>query len=507
MEIELKLALRPEDLPRLLAHPLLARHPSRRATLRNTYFDTPALALMERKIAVRERQVGRQTWLTVKTAGQSVGGLSQRQEWEARTRPGTFDFAALVSDEALAQELSTWAWQLVPVFRTDFTRRTWQLQHAQAHIEVALDDGCITTGDGVGLHREAMLELELELKAGPPDALLDLAHTLALGPEGVAERGLWLHPTDRSKAERGLALFLGTRASPVAAGPVRLTADMSPAAAFRASALSCLVHLQANVAGLLQTAPDELPAPEFIHQARVALRRLRTGLRLFAPFLPRRFTAHWSTCWRLSAQALGGARDWDVFATEGLPALLEGAGTEAPAREALLAWVDGQRRQANREALASLQAPTHAQQLLAFTRAVLAMPVHHRQGVDLCEWAHALVRQRHQSLRSEVRRALHAGPEGRHDLRIELKKLRYSQSFLAELLPSRQVARSTAALAGAQTLLGELNDLSTAQALLAACPLGEGQAVLALAQERLQQRLQALPKIERRLLKSRRLWA
>jgi inorganic triphosphatase YgiF len=505
LEIELKLALRANDVPRLKANPLLAAQKPRRERLLNTYFDTPTLALMAQRIAVRERQVGRRILLTVKTAGSSIGGLSQRQEWEAPTRPGQFDFASLVDDEALASSLSALAWQLVPVFRTDFERHTWQLHLGETHIEVALDQGRITTGDGHGPHQEALLELELELKSGPPDALLDLAHTLALGPDGDAASGIWLHPIDRSKAERGLALFLGQKIQPTPAQALTLADDMSASSAFRCAALSCIGHLQANVAGLLQTDPDALPDPEFIHQSRIALRRLRTGLRLFAPFLPRRFTAHWQSQWRLTAHALGEARNWDVLATDGLPALFDAAAGEAPG-DALQAWVEDRRRAANRQAWAQLTHPTHTSNLLAFTRAVLALPTDRPSESSLAEWAGQHLMLRHQRLRREVRRALHAGPEGRHDLRIELKKLRYAQSFLASLLRPKHVARSTATLAKVQDLLGQLNDLSTAQALLAECPLPEAHTLRARAQAQLQDGLKALPLVERKLLKNHLLW-
>ncbi|MFN3496691.1 MAG: CHAD domain-containing protein, partial [Hydrogenophaga sp.] len=233
-------------------------------------------------------------------------------------------------------------------------------------------------------------------------------------------------------------------------------------------------HLQANAAGLMQTRPDHLPDPEFVHQCRVALRRLRTGLRLFAPFLPRRFTSHWQDHWRQTAQTLGEARNWDVLATEALPALLEGSTGAIPVEE-LQAWVDAQRRTANQLALALLTHPSHTSNLLAFTRAVLALPAENRSTESLADWAVKQLRLRHQRLRREVRRALHAGPEGRHELRIELKKLRYAQSFLSSLLRPKQVAHSTAILARIQDLLGHLNDLSTAQALLARCPLPEAQ--------------------------------
>jgi inorganic triphosphatase YgiF len=514
LETELKLELHPDDLPRLLAHPLLSARPPRRERLLNTYFDTSTLVLRQQRMAVRERRVGRRTLLTVKTAGASVGGLSQRGEWEAACRPGSFDFAALVDDEALAQQLTRVAWQLVPVFRTDFTRRSWQLRHGGARVEVALDQGFITTGNAEGNHRQALLEVELELLEGPVDALFDLAHTLALGPQGRAERGLRLLPANRSKAERGYALFVGERLQPVKAAPLALDAGMHPVQAFRAAALSCLAHLQANEEGLLQITPDgAVPDPEFVHQARVALRRLRTGLRLFRGHLPRRFAAHWAGEWKALAGQLGEARNWDVFATERLPELLPGGPVDEPT-QAVVDWVQAQRRAAGQRAADALGGHLHALRLLAFTRAVLrlqppdtAEPRH----TELADWSRCALRERHASLRQAARRALRQGPEGRHALRITLKKLRYAQEFLASVLPPKRVERSTAVLAGAQELLGQLNDLSTAQALLATAPPGPLAPLVQRWQQALQAQLgaglQALPAMERALERAPTPWA
>lgn len=509
LETELKLELHPQDLPRLLAHPLLTVGTPRRERLLNTYFDTSTLTLRGQRMAVRERRVGRRTLLTVKTAGTSVGGLSQRGEWEAATRPGTFDFAALVEDETLAQQLMCVAWQLVPVFRTDFVRRTWLLSHGAAQIELALDQGFI----GTGSRRQPILELELELRAGPVDALLDLAHTLALGPKGQASQGLRLLPANRSKAERGYALFMGERAQPQKAASLQLDPGMHPVQAFRAAALACLTHLQANEDGVCQRAPDGSPPdPEFVHQARVALRRLRTGLRLFRPHLPRRFARHWSGEWKHVAHQLGDARNWDVFATEWLPGLLSESAL-GPAiggeTDALLAWVDAQRRAAGERAAQALGSSAHALRLLAFTRAVLSLqPADPGPGAPwpdagLARWAKRALRTSHSSMRDEAREARRLGPEGRHALRIALKKLRYSQEFLGSLLPTKRLARSAAALKEAQALLGGLNDLSTAQGLLAQAPAELAPAVVAALQAGLQERLEiglrALPAMEEAL--------
>lgn len=200
METELKLTLDAADLPRLLTHPLLATG-GRAQRLLNTYFDTPDLALQQRRMAVRERLTGDQWLLTVKTAGQSQNGLSRRQEWEGPTTPGALQFDELVDDEALAQALMARRPHLQALFCTDFERQRWEITHAGAQIEVALDQGRIHV-PGTALN-EPLLELELELQSGPESALLALADVLRQTPQGPVT----LTPSDASKAQRGMALW------------------------------------------------------------------------------------------------------------------------------------------------------------------------------------------------------------------------------------------------------------------------------------------------------------
>jgi inorganic triphosphatase YgiF len=199
METELKLSLSAPELPRLLTHPLLAGAGSTQRLL-NTYFDTPDLALQQRRMAVRERLAGDQWLLTVKTAGQSQNGLSRRQEWEGPTTPGALQFDTLVDDAALAEDLMTLRPNLRALFCTDFERQRWVISLAGAQIEVALDQGRIHV-PGTDLS-EPLLELELELLSGPEEALMALADVLRQTPLGP----VMLVPSDASKAQRGMSL-------------------------------------------------------------------------------------------------------------------------------------------------------------------------------------------------------------------------------------------------------------------------------------------------------------
>ena len=121
-EIELKLTLSAAEAGRLFSHPLLLATPPVRRRLYNTYYDTSDFALRQRGVALRLRRRGQSDWvMTVKGGDSGPGGLAQRNEWEAPTQPGVFDFA-MVDDRSLREFLEEIHKDLRPVFTTDFSR-------------------------------------------------------------------------------------------------------------------------------------------------------------------------------------------------------------------------------------------------------------------------------------------------------------------------------------------------------------------------------------------------
>lgn len=200
-ETELKLGLMDEFCPDVEGLPMLkqfAQAEPESRQLDNTYFDTPDYALSQARVALRIRRDGDRYIQTLKTAGDGRGGLSVRGEWEWQRDEPSLDLdtlkphlpASLRDEELLAQ--------LEPVFDTNFQRRIWQLSDGEGadawHVEVALDQGEIRTGSAVS----PLLELELELKSGPTEALFHLALEIA--------RQIPVQVRDDSKAQRGYAL-------------------------------------------------------------------------------------------------------------------------------------------------------------------------------------------------------------------------------------------------------------------------------------------------------------
>ncbi|MBP5979354.1 MAG: CYTH domain-containing protein [Halomonas sp.] len=194
IEVELKLALAPSGIGALLNHPLVASQPPLTQTLANTYFDTPTNDLANARVAVRLRQVDERVLQTVKTAGHGGGGLSSRQEWEWSVTGTQLDQEGLATLPPFQDKLAEQLENLAPKLRTDFTRRSWQLNWQGSHVEVVMDEGEIESG----AYRTPICELELELKAGEPETLWSLAIAFA--------EKIPLRPSDSSKAARGNAL-------------------------------------------------------------------------------------------------------------------------------------------------------------------------------------------------------------------------------------------------------------------------------------------------------------
>ena len=201
-ETEIKLRVSRETLIALQDHPLLKKRNKsgwEPRELLNQYFDTPDRDLAQAKVALRLRRDGDAFIQTLKTRGQSVAGLSERNEWDWHLDKAKLDLKKL-DDTCWPQALAELdKKQLKPIFTTDFTRQradiAWGRGKSKVVIEAALDLGKVIAGK----QQEEICELELELRQGEPEALLELAAELAAD--------LPLMPCDISKAERGYRLF------------------------------------------------------------------------------------------------------------------------------------------------------------------------------------------------------------------------------------------------------------------------------------------------------------
>jgi len=459
IEVELKLLVPPEAVPRLNSHRLLkGRGRAGGSRLYSIYYDTPALDLWRQGIALRVRREGRRWVQTVKSRGKAQGGLHQRTEAEAEVA-GSAPDVTRIRDRALTDAFASpqLRAQLKPVFTTDFTRNSRVIEpHAGTRVEASIDQGVIRSGN----RAETLSELELELKEGAPHHLYELALKLA---EDVP-----LSIGDRSKAERGYALARGEPEAPVKARPAVLDRGMPVNEAFKAVMWANLAHLQANERGML-----EGRNPEYLHQMRVALRRLRSALAVFAPPFPEPVISPVRTELKWLAASLGPARDWDVFVAETLPPIEAEFGPHEGLRD-FAARCEKLRRGANQRARRAVRSARYrhlALWLAAWlgsedwlTRADPAARTAWR--APIVGFAGAVLEQRYGQVLKKGRKLGGRSAIELHRLRIAIKKFRYAADFFATLYDEKAARAALKRLSGLQDILGAMNDAATVANLM-----------------------------------------
>ncbi|HJU65691.1 MAG TPA: CHAD domain-containing protein, partial [Gemmatimonadaceae bacterium] len=318
-------------------------------------------------------------------------------------------------------------------------------------VEAAIDSGEIKGGGRL----EPLNEIELELKTGSAASLFDFALKLLRDVPVAVE--------NRSKAERGFALARGERAAPVKARPATLSTEMTVEEAFKAVIWASLAHLQANERGMVDGAD-----PEYLHQMRVALRRLRSAFSVFSGLFPADTIAPMAAELKWLGSSLGPARDWDVFMTETLPPVHEEFGEHA----ALTAFADrcaALRRNAARKARRTVASQRYQHLVLTLAgwltaeqwtahmdegeRARLAAPVR--------EFASSVLEERYGRVRKRGRKLAGLSPAELHRLRIAIKKFRYATDFFASLYEGKRARETLKRLSRLQDILGAINDAAT----------------------------------------------
>jgi triphosphatase len=460
-EIELKLAARAGDLP-ALERALSARAAGGvgpPAKLVSTYFDTPDRALARRGLALRVRARDGRFVQTVKSGPAGLDGAGApalaRGEWEDAIGGAEPDPRAAESGRFLAGDVGG---RLTPLFRTEVDRRIIELSpDAGTFIEAAIDRGRIRVG-GKGA-TERISEVELELKSGPAAALYDVAlDLLAVAPLRLE----W-----RSKAERGYRLASDEPATIAAvhAAPLVLDPALSGDAALQRIGLACLDQIRRNEAPVMAGLGDG------IHQMRVAVRRLRAILSAFGKQLPECERRWASEELRWLADALGPARNLDVFETT-LLAPAQRALKDDGALEPLMAEAERQRRAAYRKAARAIRSTRYTRLMLRLLR-----------WFESCGWrkddgaaglgrpieviAARVLKDRRRVARKRSKGFAGQSAEQRHRLRIALKKLRYGAELLASLYEGNAVERFVKRVKRLQDDLGRANDVRVGHDIVA----------------------------------------
>ena len=264
-----------------------------------------------------------------------------------------------------------------------------------------------------------------------------------------------------------------------------LSKDATAAEAMATVVRSCLRQIEANADGV-RVGDD----PEWVHQMRVGVRRLRSALALLRRAVPPDTLQPLESELRWLASVLGRVRDLDVFALDTLPAIASASQRIDASADALAAPIDvlgnrvrSQSAQARRQARAAIDSPRFAQLVLAVGRlasapllGVSSRNTGRRDAATAC--AHVRARPPEATPSQAAPRGTVAGrttSAKRHETRIQAKKMRYAAEFFAPLFSAKRVRAYRKSLATLQQVLGAANDAAVATTL--ASELGAGLAV------------------------------
>ena len=445
-EIELKFLCAPEDLGRVLAAAPAGDDDTRE--LISVYFDTAGLDLQKAGASLRVRESKGQRVQTLKRGD----GLA-REEHETPIAGDAPDPSLGPLPELLPAGARA---ELKPAFHVRVTRRQRLVRFDGAEIELALDQGEVRGGK----RTSPISEVELELKSGRPAALFGLARELSLAAP--------IYLSFATKSQRGQALVAGRplhahRRARVALGRRATTADV-----FQGIGRSALHSIAAN-AELLRQRPDS----EAVHQLRVAARTLRSALSTFRKVVEDDDFDTINGELRWLAKVCDDARNLDVFAKETLAPAARAASPPVGLSQ-LAVEIETALERASADVAQAVGSTRFRDLLIEVTRWVdtgawLSRPP---SGKPARPFAADALRSRRRHLLKDGRDLVALDDHARHQVRIDAKKLRYAVEGFETLFARKATGRFIRSLKALQDELGALNDLATAEMLLASLGLG-----------------------------------
>lgn len=346
---------------------------------------------------------------------------------------------------------------LIPVFAIDLTRTSWSALWGETELTVALEIGTVESAAG----RLEFCQVTLAPTTGPAQGLYDFAQRL--------HRAVPVQLAGHDAVQLGYRRIAGADWWPEQRnGTAALDAGMTVREGILAIGHAATAAVRAQIHGLASHAE-----PEQIHEARVALRRLRSALSVFGDALPTFSRKALGRDLGALASSLGHARELDVFLAETLEPLIQASGEETVLR-GLRLTASVLRENAAEAARRAAGTPDFAAvscRLGAWFDAGLWPEPPNAEATALldqpfADFAGALLRKHHRKLLAAGAALKDPKPVELHALRIQAKRLRYTAEFVRGLYAPRAVRRYVTALKAIQDILGTLNDAVVARNLL-----------------------------------------
>ena len=413
------------------------------------YWDTAGWLVWRAGFACRVRRRGEAAELTLKGPSGGEGHLRQRVELnEPLVVPGGLAGAVAEPAGEASRLLRALAGPhpLQPVATLTTHRTTLALSDSEGDLgEIALDR--TTVGEGWRAHE--LLRVEVEVAGDALERAQPFVEAL--------QEGAGLRPALSGKLAAALAA--------AGASPGWEPRPLGPMTIDRESSLGDVAYaaMRRNFLRLVEHEPVARLGEDIegVHQMRVASRRLRAALDTFGEALPPQLTGQRREL-RWLARALSGLRDLDVQRER----LAKAEPPIAPEGVAAIDAVLRPRYAAAREVMfAALDSRRYVVMLDAMSDLLHARPVPGTGEEPALAAAPAIVGRWRRPVRQAGAAINPKSPASAyHDLRIDVKKLRYAIEFFAPLYgePAEVYARRVTDL---QALLGDHQDASVTAAL------------------------------------------
>ncbi|MFC0401333.1 CHAD domain-containing protein [Paraburkholderia rhizosphaerae] len=286
-----------------------------------------------------------------------------------------------------------------------------------------------------------------------PTAESALAALFAVANELVA--ALPAFPVLADAFDRVCRVDIARDNAPARARPLDLGGARTPHRALRVIERNIAEQWFGNEA-VVRDAPDV----EFIHQMRVAQRRLKTVTKIFPAWVDGGWTARIEPRLKRLSDLLGEARDWDVFADSTLPELAE-ADVDATSWNATRDAANQRRADARAHVQQALRSSAYAELVLAWLEWISDLAMRGTpeavRGRSLRGYAKKRVAKHYDRVTRDTKLTA-LDDASRHRVRIQAKRLRYALEFLEPIITHKTRRDVVRTLSRVQSVLGDGND-------------------------------------------------
>jgi len=430
IEVELKLILPGNQVEELIVDYLCKNNYTveKISPLTNTdiYMDTSDWMLLKNSLSLRYRLSNNEAMYTVKSIGTIEDGIAKRTETEIKLEKPVQD-PTEISIKQIKQQIDAIIYPrklLEQILIRTNRRRYLASSPAGAKFELSFDTSSFSSDALFKPQPAAHLhEFEAELVEGPVTAVKTLASILS--------KAFGYVPSTTSKLQYAITRL---RLEPIVKQVpenLRVHLDDRLDVALKKILAVEFTWLRQQFPGV---AADR--DPEFVHQARVAARRMRSALMLFPGALPEQTVAYIDAHLKWLGGLFGDVRDLDVFMinlsaySDKIESFLEAK------RKALETLVAKQRRdplKAINDALISTRYKNFERSMTEFLETPAMDYPESPTGQKLIrEVAPLAVTDKFENVIEQGKKML-ADPQLTefHCLRIQMKRLRYTLEFLA----------------------------------------------------------------------------